>query len=120
VLVLREEPTLPGCQIDRRLAGVLLRCQVDKEDTRRKRNDRIVGIAQASVLFADVGGLADLPAVLLQQVEDFFVNYQKLRDVELNTAGPQGTHRQGAYSRQRHQEMVTVRCADRQVVRQQR
>ena len=54
VLVLCEEPTFPGCQIDCRLAGVLLARQVDKGDTRGKRNDRIVGIAQASVLFAEV------------------------------------------------------------------
>ena len=34
VLVLCEEPTSPGCQIDCRLAGVLLTSQVDKGDTR--------------------------------------------------------------------------------------
>ena len=54
VLVLCEEPTFPGCQIDCRLAGVLLTRQVEKGDTRSKRNDRLVGIAQASVLFAEV------------------------------------------------------------------
>ena len=90
VLVLCEEPTFPGCQIDCRLAGVMLTRQVDKGDTRSKRNDRIVGIAQASVLFAEVRELADLPSVLLQQVEDFFVNYQKVRDVEVTPLGRKG------------------------------
>jgi inorganic pyrophosphatase len=90
VLVLCEEPTFPGCQIDCRLAGVLLTRQVDKGDTRSKRNDRIVGIAQASVVFAEVRELADLPSVLLQQVEDFFVNYQKVRDVEVTPLGRKG------------------------------
>ncbi len=90
VLVLCEEPTFPGCQIDCRLAGVLLARQVDKGDTQGKRNDRIVGIAQASVLFADVKELADLPSVLLQQIEDFFVNYQKVREVEVTPLGRKG------------------------------
>jgi inorganic pyrophosphatase len=90
VLVLSEEPTFPGCQIDCRLAGVLLARQVDKGDTQGKRNDRIIGIAQASVLFADVRELADLPSALLQQVEDFFVNYQKVREVEITPLGRKG------------------------------
>ena len=54
---------------------------------RSKRNDRLVGIAHASVLFAEVSELADLPAVLLKQVEDFLVNYQKVRDVEVTPLG---------------------------------
>jgi inorganic pyrophosphatase len=90
VLVLSEEPTFPGCQIDCRLAGVLLARQVDKGDTQGKRNDRIIGIAQASVLFADVRELSDLPSALLQQVEDFFVNYQKVREVEITPLGRKG------------------------------
>jgi inorganic pyrophosphatase len=90
VLVLCEEPTFPGCQIDCRLAGVLLTRQVDKGDTEGKRNDRIIGIAQASVLFAEVKELGDLPSVLLQQIEDFFVNYQKVRDVEVTPLGRKG------------------------------
>ena len=90
VLVLCDEPTFPGCQIDCRLAGVLLTRQVDKGDTQSKRNDRIIGIAQASLLFADVKELGDLPSVLLQQVEDFFVNYQKVREVEVTPLGREG------------------------------
>jgi inorganic pyrophosphatase len=90
VLVLCDEPTFPGCQIDCRLAGVLLARQVDKGATQGKRNDRIIGIAQASLLFAEVRDLADLPSVLLQQVEDFFINYQKVRDVEVTPLGREG------------------------------
>jgi inorganic pyrophosphatase len=90
VLVLCDEPTFPGCEIDCRLAGVLLAPQVDKGDTQSKRNDRIVAIAQASLLFAEVRELADLPSVVLQQVEDFFVNYQKVREVEVTPLGCEG------------------------------
>jgi inorganic pyrophosphatase len=89
-LVLSDESTFPGCQIDCRLAGVLLARQVDKGQTRSKRNDRIVAIAQASLLFAEVNELADLPSIVMQQVEDFFVNYQKVREVEVTPLGREG------------------------------
>jgi hypothetical protein len=39
---------------------------------------------------AEVRELADLPSVLLQQVEDLFVNYQKVRDVEVTPLGRKG------------------------------
>ena len=90
MLVLCDAPTFPGCQIDCRLVGVLLARQVDKGQTRSKRNDRIIAIAQASLLFAEVNELADLPSVLIQQVEDFFVNYQKVREVEVTPLGREG------------------------------
>ena len=89
-LVLSDEPTFPGCQIDCRLAGVLLARQVDKGQTRSKRNDRIIAIAQASLLFAEVNELADLPSVVMQQVEEFFVNYQKVREVKVTPLGRDG------------------------------
>jgi inorganic pyrophosphatase len=92
-LVLCDEPTFPGCQVDCRLAGELLARQVDKGETRSKRNDRIIAIAQASLLFAEVKELADLPSVVMHQVEDFFVNYQKVRDVESETSAKSGTSR---------------------------
>jgi inorganic pyrophosphatase len=69
---------------------VLLARQVDKGQTRSKRNDRIVAIAQASLLFAEVNELADLPSIVMQQVEDFFVNYQKVREVEVTPLGREG------------------------------
>lgn len=90
VLVLSDEPTFPGCQIDCRLAGVMLASQIDKGKTRSKRNDRIIGIAEASVLFAGVKQMADLPSVVLQQLEDFFVNYQRVRQVEVTPLGHEG------------------------------
>lgn len=89
-LVLSDEPTFPGCQIDCRLVGVLLARQVDKGQTRSKRNDRIIAIAQASLLFDEVNELADLPSVVMQQVEEFFVNYQKVREVKVTPLGRDG------------------------------
>jgi inorganic pyrophosphatase len=90
VLVLCDEPTFPGCQIDCRLAGVLLARQKDKGKSESKRNDRIIAVAEASLLFAGVRELADLPPAVLQQIEDFCVNYQKVRQVEVTPLGREG------------------------------
>jgi inorganic pyrophosphatase len=81
-----DEPTFPGCQIDCRLVGVLLARQRDKEG-KENRNDRIIAVAEASVLYSEVVGLADLSSTLLKQIEEFFVNYQKVREIEITLLG---------------------------------
>jgi inorganic pyrophosphatase len=91
VLVLCDEPTFPGCQVDCRLAGVLLARQKDKGKSESNRNDRIIAVAEASVLYAGIKDLADLPSGIVQQIEDFFVNYQKVRGVEVTPLGQDGS-----------------------------
>jgi inorganic pyrophosphatase len=91
VLVLSDEPTFPGCQIACRLVGVLLAQQ--KEKTKNVRNDRIVAIAEASVLYSEVKQLGDLSPVLLKQIDDFFVNYQRVRNIEVTPLGHDGPER---------------------------
>ena len=86
VLILNDEPTFPGCQIECRLIG-LMRAQQKDADGTEHRNDRLIAVAQASVLFASVNELAGLEPKVLEQIEDFFVNYQKVRDVEVKLMG---------------------------------
>jgi inorganic pyrophosphatase len=90
VLVLNDAPTFPGCQVDCRLVGVLLAFQRDKGAEKTKKNDRIIAVAQGSVLFSEVQQLADLPPEILRQLELFFVNYQSVRDVEVTACGRDG------------------------------
>jgi inorganic pyrophosphatase len=90
VLILNDEPTFPGCQIDCRLIG-LIRAHQKDADGKQHRNDRLIAVAEASVLFASVKDLADLEPRLLKQLEDFFVNYQKVRDVEVTLMGRGGS-----------------------------
>jgi inorganic pyrophosphatase len=82
VLILNDEPTFSGCQIDCRLIGVIpaLQRNVGQEE---KRNDRIVAVAEASVIFASVREMSGVEPLVLKQIEDFFVNYQKVRDVQV-------------------------------------
>jgi inorganic pyrophosphatase len=89
VLILSDESAFPGCQIDCRLIGLIRARQKDADGTEH-RNDRLIAVAEASVLFASVKELADLEPKVLEQIEDFFVNYQKVRDVEVKLMGRGG------------------------------
>ena len=86
VLILTDEPTFPGCQIDCRVVGTILAKQ-RPEGQEEFKNDRIVAVAEASVLYASVKELNDLEPMVLKQIEDFFVNYQKVRHVEVSLLG---------------------------------
>jgi inorganic pyrophosphatase len=89
VLVLTDEPLFPGCLVECSLIGVLEAEQ--KEASRTNRNDRLIAVAQQSLLYSEIRTLQDLSPQVLKQVEAFFVNYQKVRGVEvsiLGTAGP--------------------------------
>jgi len=88
VLVLLDEPTFPGCVVECRLIGVI---EAEQEQEGRKyRNDRLIAVAQASVLHACVKHIRDLNPALLKQLEAFFVNYQRARDVKCTIIGNQG------------------------------
>jgi inorganic pyrophosphatase len=86
VLILSDEATFPGCQVDCRLVGVILARQRDK-GKEEKTNNRIVAVAEASVLYSSVYQLSAMEPMVLKQIEDFFVNYQKVRDVEVTLMG---------------------------------
>ena len=49
---------------------------------KKGRNDRLVAVAEGSILYAGVNQLSDLEPTALQQIEQFFTNYQKVRNVE--------------------------------------
>jgi inorganic pyrophosphatase len=58
------------------------RCDQGKPKRKETRNDRLIAVAAVSVLYAGVEDISDLEPVVLKQVEDFFVNYQRGRDIE--------------------------------------
>jgi hypothetical protein len=86
---LTDEPFFPGCLVDCVLIGVIEAEQ--EEDGETKRNDRLIALAHPSVLYSELKGLADLNPVVLKQIEAFFVNYQKVRYVKMNTSGRHGS-----------------------------
>jgi inorganic pyrophosphatase len=80
VLVLSDEPMFPGCEIECRIVGVLKATQ--RENGKENRNDRLIAVAEGSVLYAGVNQLSDLEPAVLKQIEQFFTNYQRVRNIE--------------------------------------
>src|SRR5438477_4905139 len=78
----------PGCELDVRVLGVIKAIQ--KENGEESQNDRLIAVAQQSVRYAEVKELDDLDPTLLKQIEEFFVNYQKVRDVEFRVLAREG------------------------------
>jgi inorganic pyrophosphatase len=91
VLVLSDEPMFPGCEVECRLVGVIKALQ--KEKGKQNRNDRIIAVAAGSILYANIKTLSDLESGVLTQIEAFFTNYQKVRNIEFKVVergGPPG------------------------------
>ena len=88
VLVLTDEPLFPGCVVDCKLIGVLEAEQ--EEDGEKNRNDRLIAVATASLLYSELNTLDDLNPVVLKQIQDFFVNYQRVRNVKVTILGRGG------------------------------
>jgi inorganic pyrophosphatase len=76
IIIISEIKNFPGCIIDCRIIGVLN--AVQKEPHKKAvRNDRFLGIPEASFLFANITSFKDLPGDIIQQLEQFFINYNK-------------------------------------------
>src|SRR6202042_2654119 len=88
VLLLMDEPAYPGCLVPSRLIGVIEGEQIDGK--KRIRNDRLVAIADANHMYANVRKLNDLPKKFLRELEDFFVNYHRLEGKEYKLLGCKG------------------------------
>jgi inorganic pyrophosphatase len=89
VLVLTDAPLFPGCQVDCRLIGVIKAEQ--EQEGKTTRNDRLIAVAEASLLYSETRSLNDLNPTVLKQIDDFFVNYQRVRNVHvtiLDHGGP--------------------------------
>ena len=85
VLLLMDEPAFPGCLISARLIGVIRGEQIDGK--KRIRNDRLVAIAKANHMYANVKKLDDLPKHFVKELEDFFVNYHRLEGKQYKLLG---------------------------------
>jgi inorganic pyrophosphatase len=76
-LVFLEEPTFPGCLVTVRVIGVLEAKQTF--EGRTDQNDRFLGVADASRVYAGWRTLSDVPRRTLREIELFFVAYNTER-----------------------------------------
>ena len=91
VLLLADEALFPGCLVDCKLIGVIEAEQ--EEEGEKHRNDRLVAVATQSLLYSNIRNLDELNPVVLKQIKDFFVNYQRVRDVKVKILGHHGRDR---------------------------
>jgi inorganic pyrophosphatase len=88
VLLLMDEPAFPGIAVKARLIGVIEGEQIDGK--KKIRNDRLVAVADANHMYANVKRMKDLPAKWIKELEDFFVNYHNLEGKRYKLLGVKG------------------------------
>ena len=77
ILVLMDAPSCVGCVLVARPIGVIEAEQTQDGET--FRNDRLIGVATAAHNFAGLNSLDDLDSRILDEIEHFFISYNKMR-----------------------------------------
>jgi inorganic pyrophosphatase len=88
VLLLMDEPAFPGVAVRANLIGVIEGEQLDGKN--KIRNDRLVAVAEANHMYANVRTLKDLPTKWIHELEVFFVNYHDLEGKKYRLLGCKG------------------------------
>ena len=92
VLILMDAPAYPGCVVSITLLGVIEAEQRDDGES-PVRNDRLIALAEGSTERGTPTGLKDLDDQLLDQIEAFFADYNRLRGRAFKTLGRRGAGR---------------------------
>jgi inorganic pyrophosphatase len=88
ILVLMDAPAHVGCLIEVRIIGIITAEQT--EDGHTTRNDRLLGVAIHSYDHEDIESIRDLSQARLDQLEAFFVSYNKQRGKKFKVTGTGG------------------------------
>jgi len=88
IMVLMDAPAHVGCLIDVRVIGVIGAKQV--QDGKSQTNDRLLGVAVHSYDHEHLINIRDVSEILLKQVEEFFVSYNKQRGKKFRITGTGG------------------------------
>src|ERR1700736_3699436 len=75
VMVLMDEPAHVGCLLDIRIIGVIeaVQAQGGKSET----NNRLIAVAIHSYNHGELSSLNEINSSMLDQVEEFFISYNK-------------------------------------------
>jgi inorganic pyrophosphatase len=92
VLLLMDEPAFTGCLVIARLLGVIEAEQTER-DGKTERNDRLIAVATASRTHKKVRSLNGLGEQLLEEIEHFFISYNKIKGKEFKPLGRFGPRR---------------------------
>lgn len=76
VIVISEFKTFPGCLVECRIIGAMTAKQ--SSEAQVIRNDRFFAVSVLSSIFSGMKTVTDIPKDKLQELEQFFVNYNKV------------------------------------------
>ncbi len=88
ILVLMDAPAHVGCLIEVRIIGIITAEQT--EDGKTEANDRLLGVAIHSYDHEDLESIEDISKTLLDQLEAFFISYNKQRGKKFKVTGTGG------------------------------
>ncbi len=88
IMVLMDAPAHVGCLMEVRIIGVIQAEQT--EDGKTESNDRLLGVAVHSYEHEGLETVNDVSRTLLDQVEAFFVSYNKQRGKKFKVIGTGG------------------------------
>lgn len=91
VMVLMDEPAHVGCVLAARLIGIIEAQQTENGKT--TRNDRLIAVAVHSYNHQNAQSIADVNKSILDQVEEFFISYNKSRGKKFKVLGVHGPGR---------------------------
>lgn len=94
VMVLMDEPAHVGCLLQVRIIGVIEAEQT--QDGKTETNCRLLAVSIHSYSHESVTSLKQLNPSLLEQVEAFFISYNKLHGKKFKVTGQGGPKRAGA------------------------
>lgn len=91
ILVLMDAPAHVGCLIEVRLIGIIEAEQ--SQGGKTESNDRLLGVAIHSYDHQDTESMSDLKKTLLDQLEEFFISYNKQRGKKFKVTGTGGRNK---------------------------
>lgn len=94
VVILLDEPGHVGCLVDIRIIGVIEADQI--ENGKRTTNNRLIAVAVHSYSHENLQSIKDVSKSVLDQLEEFFVTYNKSRGKKFKVKGRQGPKRAAA------------------------
>ncbi len=91
ILVFMDEPAFPGCIVPARLIGVIEAEQ--SEDGKTVRNDRLVAVVETPTNPAEYHSLAEVSRQRVDEIEQFFVSYNRIEGREFKPLARRGAER---------------------------
>jgi inorganic pyrophosphatase len=85
VIVISEFHSFPGCIVECRIIGGIIAEQQSKKGM--IRNDRFIAVPQLSLVYSEIDDIGDLPVKLVTELQDFFVNYNRIEQREFKPLG---------------------------------